>query len=95
MVRRLLLLSCLGGLGLLGTAELKEGCVSTQWQNTRWSRTFFPLFLRSFRSLRDALSTLVARPDYREFKDSIFVLESVGQSNTHPYQPVLGLELLL
>jgi hypothetical protein len=65
--RRLLALLCgLGGLDLFGAAELEvcvNGCAERR-AGDGWGRTFFALFLRSFRSLRDAFSTLAARPDY-------------------------------
>jgi hypothetical protein len=35
-------------------------------------RTFFARFLRSLRSLRDALSTLVAKPDYNAVKPYVY-----------------------
>ncbi len=61
-IRLLALLGRLGSLDLLGPTELKK-CESLRGVDRNEIYTFFALFLRSFRSLRDALSTLVANPD--------------------------------
>jgi hypothetical protein len=64
--------------------------------------TFFCLFFLSFRFFLLVLSTLGARPDCRDHNDiprsvHLFPTRTVflAQPSTHPYEPVLGLKLLL
>lgn len=49
-------------------------------------RTFFARFLRSLRNLRDALSTLVSRPDYKAAKRTFAML--AGQEVWGLHSPV-------
>lgn len=61
------LLALLGGLrslDLLGSTELGgDESVSSKMEKCNIRHTFLARFFRSFRSLREGLSTLVARPD--------------------------------
>ena len=56
--------------------------------------TFFARFLRSFRSLRDGLSTLVARPDFNNHMHEMFGRDKELE-RTYANQAMFRLKLLL